>query len=530
MVEPAVAVEPSPRRFPVVPPSLAMASGTLVSRMTGLARTAGLAAVLGVGLVSDAYTAASVVPTMLLVLVTGGTLSAALVPLLSRAADDDERRRVAGTALGALGGVAAAASLLLAISAPAVARFLSLGARGQPDHADRVRIIAILLVTAAPQVLLLALTAVTSAVLTARGRLGVVGWAPVTTNVAFLLALVGYAVVAPSPTSAAIPLPALLVLGLGSTFATGVGCAVQLKAAAPALPSWRTVARTRDAAVVRELRRTGGWTLIYVIANQLGLLVVLAVAARGRGVASAYQWSFTVMQLPFALIGVTVLSATLPALARAADDIAAFERQVRRASFPLLACLVPSAAGMALFAPLAARLLAGYGAADNAGRALVARGVTLFAMALLPFSGFQLLTRSCYALGKPSWPALTNLAVNAVTVAGALLALRADTRDGVLEVLVSTYALSYVVGCVALATALRRTGVRPGRGLWRPGASSGLATVVATFAVVALREVLAAGWQRDISTVVVFAAVASVGVIPWLLPQRAATTAAGRSR
>ena len=499
-----------------------MAAGTLVSRATGLARTAAVAAVLGVGLLSDAYTAASVVPTMLLVLVTGGTLSAALVPLLSRAGDDTERKRAAGTALAALAGLAAIASALLALSAPAVARLLSLGARGQPAHDDRVRLTTVLLVAVAPQVLLLAVTAVTSAVLTARGRLGVVGWAPVSTNIAFLLALALYAAGTPSASSADAPLGGLLVLGLGSTAATAVGCVIQLKAAAHALPPWRSVLRNRDPAVMQELRRTGGWTLVYVISNQLGLLVVLAAAARREGVGSAYQWSFAVMQLPFALVGVTVLSATLPALARAADDPTKFGQTVRRASVPLLACLLPSAAGMALFAPLAARLLAGYGAADSTGQALVARGVMLFAIALVPFSAFQLLTRSCYALRKASWPALTNLAVNAVTVTGAVAAARGSTRDDVLTVLVVSYCLSYVVGCAVLVGALHRAGVTPLQGLSRPAVSSGLSTVAAAGAVVGLREVLVAGWLRDVVTVAVFGAVASIGVVPWVLPDRAA--------
>lgn len=506
-------------------PSLSMASGTLVSRATGLARTAGLAAVVGVGLLSDAYTAASVVPTMLLVLVTGGTLSSALVPILSRAEDPDTRRRAAGTALVVMAALAAAATVVLAVSAPLVARFLSLGAQGQPDHGERVRLVTVLLVLMAPQVLLLAVTAVTSSVLTVRGRLGVVGWAPVATNVAFLLALVLYATAVPSGAGAT-PLSGLLVLGLGSTVASAVGCAVQLAAASSALPRGRDAVRNRDAAVVRELRRTGGWTLVYVLTNQAGLLAVLAVAARRTGVGTAYQWSFAVMQLPYALIGVTVLSATLPALSRAAGDRARFDRLVRSATVPLVALLLPCAAGLAVFAPLVARVLVGYGATDDEGTALVARGIALFAAALLPFAAYQVLTRSCYALGKPSWPAISNVAVNAVTAAGALLALRPASATGVLTVLVVSYALSYVVGAVALGAALSRLGVQVGRGLWRPAVVSGAATAVATAVVLALRALLPASWLLDLSALLAFAAVTGIGALPSL--QRTAVRPAGQ--
>lgn len=492
-----------------------MAVGTLVSRATGLGRTAALAAVLGVGLASDAYIAASVVPTMLLVLVTGGTLSAALVPMLSRGAADQDRQRAAGTALTGLSALAAVASLALAVSAPALARFLSLGALGQPDHDERVRLITILLALVAPQVFLLAVTAVTSAVLTAQGRLGVVGWSPVATNVAFLLVLLTYSVVVPT-TVGRLPLVGVLLLGLGSTAAAGVTSAIQLRAVVGDLPPWRSMFRDRDRDLVRELRRTGGWTLLYAAANQVGLLVVLAVAARRNGVGSAYQWSFTVMQLPFALIGVTLLSASLPALARAAGDRAAFQRVVRRASIPLLTLLLPCAVALAVFATPVARLLVGHGSAGGDGAALVAQGIALFGTALLPFAAFQLMTRSCYALGRPWLPALANLPVNAVTVMGALLALRPGRATDVLVVLVLSYSASYVIGCLVLGLALRRTGAVMTGGLLRPGLSSAATTCLGAAAALALRAAVPSSWISELAAVVVFAGFAVVGVLPWL--------------
>ena len=497
-------------------PALAMASGTLVSRATGLARTSGLAAVLGVGLLSDAYTAASAVPTMVLVLVTGGTLSSALVPMLSRAADESERRRSAGTALIAMSALGGLASVGLALAAPVLARLLSAGAQGEPGHDVRVRAVTTLLVLMAPQVLLLAVTAVTSALLTAQGRLGVVGWAPVATNLTFLSALVLYA--AAPVQSVEVTSAGLVILGAGSTVATAIGCAIQLRAATSALPRWRHVLVRPDADFVRELRRTGGWTLLYAVANQVGLLVVLAVAARRDGVGSVYQWSFTVMQLPFALIGVTLLSATLPALARAADDRPAFDRLVHRSSALLLVLLLPCAAGLALFAPQTATLLVGYGATDRDATALVAQGIRLFAAALLPFAAFQLLTRSCYALRKPKWPALTNIAVNAVTVAGALLALRPESGPDVLRILVVSYAASYALGCAVLSAALRTVGVKVAAGLRRPALTAGLATAAGVAVVLGLRASLADTWLLQLVCLVAFGVSAVLGALPWLRP------------
>ena len=61
-----------------------MAVGTLLSRLTGFVRTAALVTVLGTTRLGDAFNTANTVPNMLLVLVTGGTLSSVLIPMLAR--------------------------------------------------------------------------------------------------------------------------------------------------------------------------------------------------------------------------------------------------------------------------------------------------------------------------------------------------------------------------------------------------------------------------------------------------------------
>ena len=149
----------------------------------------------------------------------------------------------------------------------------------------------------------------------------------------------------------------------------------------------------------------------------------------------------------------------------------------------------------------------------------------MFAAALLPFAVFQLLTRSCYALRKTSWPALANLAVNLVTVLGAALALRAGSARAMLEVLVLSYAVSYVVGCVVLALALGRTGVGLARGVCRPVLVSGSGTMLGAGLVLWMRASLPASRLLDVATLVVFAAAAVFGTLGTLrqVAGRAAT-------
>lgn len=68
----------------------AMAVATLVSRLTGFARTLVLVAALGLGTrLLDAYTVANVTPNTIYELVFGGALGSVIVPLLVRTAADD---------------------------------------------------------------------------------------------------------------------------------------------------------------------------------------------------------------------------------------------------------------------------------------------------------------------------------------------------------------------------------------------------------------------------------------------------------
>lgn len=437
-----------------------MAVGTLLSRVTGLVRTAALAAALGVTSLADAYNVANTAPTILLVLVTGGTLSAVLVPLLVRADDLAERRRRAES-LGALVlAVTTVATLLGVLLAPLLARGFALGLRGEPGYDDFVRVTTTLLVLFAPQVLAYGLSVHAVAVLQSAGRLALAGFAPVATNLVTIAAVGLYlAAGAPSPPDvAAVNNGPLLLLGVGTTLGVVAMTALQLAGARRVLPGLRLLRRPRLDDTSRELLRLGRWTLLYVGANQVGLAVVLVLATSLSGGASAYQWAFALMQLPFAVVAVSVLSALYPRVARAAGtDPNRYAGLLAAGLRTLLVLLVPAALALGLLAEPVVRLLLGYGAVDAGGVALISTALRLFAVALLPFTAFQLLTRACYARSDTRTPALVNVAVNVVNIVGAALAVTlAGTAGQALGGLAAAYAASYVAGCLLLGALLRR--------------------------------------------------------------------------
>lgn len=434
-----------PAGFALQTPAALMAAGTAVSRATGFVRTAALAALLGLSSVADAYNAAATLPTMLLVLVTGGTLSSALVPMLVRPKDPADRRAVASTVLLAVALVTGVVSVVLVVANSAVGDLLALSAPpGEKDR--RAQLVADLVLVFSPQIFLLGVSVVANALLTAEGRLARVGATPVVANIVTLLGLATYALVTPEATQP--PRWAVLLLGAGATAGVATSTVLQLRGCRDLLPPMRHIIGSARRWPLRELLLLSRWSAMYVASNQLGALFVLVVAGGATGVVSAYQWGFAVMQLPYAIGGVTILSALHPAMTRAAGDGAAFAGLVRRAVGLLLLVLGPAALALAVYADvIAAALLA---TAPQRDVTLLASGVRIFAAALLPFCLFQLLTRICYARQLPHLPALTNLAVNGTLVGGALLASAHDDPGRLLRGLGWGYCASYVVGCLVL--------------------------------------------------------------------------------
>jgi putative peptidoglycan lipid II flippase len=474
----AEAAQPSERRA-----ASWMAVGTLLSRLTGFVRTAALVAVLGITELGDAYNTANTIPNMLLVLVTGGTLSSVLIPMLARTSDEQTRRHRAETIGGLVVVSTGLASLLTMVAAPLIARAFALGVSDEAHYGEFIAVTSRWLVLFGPQILLYGISVYAQAVLNAHGRLALVGFAPVATNIVAIASVVAYMMVGgPRPPSlGALGTVPLLVLGVGTTLSIAAMALPQLLGAKRVLPGLRLRPRLRlrDPAA-KELWRLGRWTLGYVAANQAGLAVVIALANTVAGGVIAYQTAFAIMQLPFGIVAVSLFSAIYPRLSRtAAERDGGFAAAVAGGLRLALALLVPAAVGLFALAEPVAELLVGYGAARGEGAAFVGAALRVFAIALLPFTVFQLLTRSYYALTDTRTPMLANIVVNVVNVLTALtvFAVVADPRARI-SGLVASYATSYLVGCVLLGSGLVRQ--RPGafRGGVRAAVTAGAAAVL----------------------------------------------------
>ena len=438
-----------------------MAVGTIASRGTGFLRTAVLGAVLGVGAVGDAFNLANTAPNIVYELLLGGVLTSVVVPLLVRAArsDGDHGEAYAQRLLSLVVLVLGGAALLLVAAAPLVVDLY--GGDLSPEARDLAVVLARFLL---PQVLFYGAGAVMGAYLNTRGRFGPPMWAPVLNNVVVIATGVVFALMPgpERPEPGTVTDAQVTVLGIGVT----LGILAQTVALVPALRA--TGFRLRPRLDLRgsglgTAARLARWVVLYTLANQVAYLVVVRLSTRagelseGRGY-SAYTYAFVLWQLPHAIVAVSIITALLPGLSRAAADgrTADLRASLARGLRLTVCVLIPAAVvfvvlGREIATLVFARLNI---SVDQARFIGVLLGV--FAVGLVPFSVYQLQLRAFYALQDTRTPTLIQLVVNVTMVGVDVLLYLALPDDLKVVGLAAGHAASFVAGAVVCSLVLSR--------------------------------------------------------------------------
>lgn len=438
--------------------------GTALSRLTGFLRVAAVLYALGVTTVGGVYGYSNEIPNMVYELLLGGVLTATLVPQFVRhfqRSDDDAVSAVFTVAMLAV----LAVTVIGIVLAPYIVDLYTLRVSG-PGKAQQQELATSFLRCFMPQMVFYGLTALATAMLQARQRFFAAAFAPILNN----LVVISIFVALPRLSSGPITVDAvsddpflLLFIGLGTT----AGIAAMALALLPALrrarihlrflPSWRHAA-------VRTMVRLSGWTVGYVIANQVALFVVLVLANEERGGAIVYLSAYAFFQLPHGLFSVSITSAVAPELAAAGAraDPPALRHRFSRALRLMLTVIIPAAAVyVALARPIVVALLQ-RGAFDAADAALVADTLVAFAIGLPFFSTYLFALRAFYSLEDTKTPFLLNCGENAVNIG---LALALFSWLGI-PGLALAFSGAYVVATgTTLYVLSRRIGGLSGRGI-----------------------------------------------------------------
>lgn len=497
-----------------------MASGTLVSRLTGLLRVLVLAWVLGFTPLADSFNLANTVPNMLFDLVLGGIASATFIPVfVERLALDGERRawKSISSVITAAIVVLLGATIISWFIAPYIIDGFTFLQRSSSHSsltvvAEQRTVATDLLRFFVPQIFFYGIIGIATALLNIRRRFGIATWVPIANNLVCIAVLIWFHLVDPSPILGALSGSRdLLWLGLGTT----AGVAVQFLCLVPSLlrsDLWRLSFRLdlRDKAV-RTIGRLGGWTLLVVLANQLSLYVVLAYAfgLGGNGPVSAYTYGWSFMQMPYAVVVVSVLGAITPQLAGFAtdEDYVGLSERLRFALRQSLVIIVPCALVLIVLSqPLVAILLNHVNASHHLEVGTV---LAVLAAGLPGFTVFQLCVRGLQSMQRAREVFLLYVLDNGLTIVLCVVLGRHSIAG-----LTASVSIGYAVAAAAALVVLAHYQVNIITGVWSVHVRRSLAAALVASAVIAVVYAVPT-WTRGALLVGRFGAAVVAGVIAY---------------
>ena len=425
--------------------NLVVATGTALSRISGLARVVVFGYVIGQSALADAYTIGNETPNIVYELLIGGVLSATLVPLFTSflERDDDESTNVVITvALVVLAGVTAVAVL----AAPWIFGLYTIDPAASVDP-DELREVGTLLTRVfLLQIFFYGATALANAILNSRRRFFAAAWSPILPNVIIILTLLSL----PGAGERTWSLGDVLddtrlrwTLALGATAGIASMALVLIPAVRRAGLRFHPDLRFRHPAV-RRLVVLSGWTFGFVIANQVTIAVVRNLADPGSGDARAYFVAFTFFVLPHGLLAVSIATTFAPEMARSVSrrDRRGFCEQASLGVRLIALLTVP--AGVLLFvlrrAIVGAVLQHGEYTAANADRA--ARALGGFALGLVGFSLYLFVLRAFYAHQDTRTPFVINVVQNVLNIVLAIVLVGRYDLAGLGAALAISYVLS----------------------------------------------------------------------------------------
>ncbi|MGA0184411.1 MAG: murein biosynthesis integral membrane protein MurJ [Candidatus Nanopelagicales bacterium] len=535
-------------------PSTVMATGTVVSRITGIARDIALAAALGFYLVSDAYSLGNSLPTIIYILVVGGALNAVFIPQLVRRMekDDDGGNAYADRLITLTGSVLLALSILAVVAAPWIVDLYTPADYPQSQYDLAVAFARLCL----PQIFFYGAYTMLSQVLNARGTFGAPMFAPIANNVVAITTFVLFIIVAGTSAAAdgALTTGQVLLLGIGTTAGVVVQAAILVPVLGRAGYRWRPRFDWKGQGLGKAAK-LAGWTVGLVLVNQITYIVITRLAAQANVDAAAsgataagittYQKAHLVFMLPHSVITISIVTALLPALSRLAHEgkLKEVGEDVAGAMRLVAALVVPIAAMLFVLGSDVSVLLFGYGAATTDQAAVMGDVVSIFMIGLVPFTLFYVLLRGFYAMEDTRTPFVVTVIFSVIMLALVLWLFAFLTDLGVTSAggpqiagIALGYVLAYWCGFVVLWwwLAHRLGSLQSGATAWvllRLLIAGGVAVLVAGLTRTATLDLLISdGLNTQLTSLVLIMAAVIVGVptfffAAWLLRVREVSAA-----
>ena len=466
-----------------------MAIATLISRVTGFIRTVLIGAALG-EVVAASFNTANTLPNLITEIVLGSVLTALVVPVLVRAEKEDADHGAAF--IRRLFTLTLTLMTVVTLVAVATAPLLTRMMMDEDSKGNLVQTTSFAYLVL-PQIFFYGMFSLFMAILNTKEHFRPGAWAPVANNVVSIAVLVAYMALPGqlnpvAPTS--ISNPHVLLLGLGTTAGVVVQCLIML----PALrklgidlrPLW---------GIDERLKQFGGMALAivtYVAISQLGYIITTRIAFNADAAAQfIYQQHWMLLQMPYGIIGVTLLTAIMPRMSRNAadgDDEAVVADLTMGTKLTFIA-LIPIIIFMTALGPDIARALFAYGSFSPEAANTLGLTISASSFTLIPYALVMLHLRVFYAREEAWTPTFIIAGITGTKVLlSALAPYIAREPSHVVVLLGAANGFGFVAGALIGALLLRRKlGTLRARDVLRTSAWAAGAAVVGVAVVFGTR-------------------------------------------
>lgn len=401
--------------------SAILGAGTLISRITGLARTIVLLAAIGsFGRPGDAFGVANQLPNNVFTIIQTGILTAVIIPQIIKAGAHKDGGRAYISKLFTLGTVVfLAATAVAMILAPWLVALY--GARFTPDQLALATAFAYWCL---PQIFFYGLYALIGETLNAKRVFGPYTWAPIANNIISIVGfLVFIALFGDNRNDVEMWNPTMIAVLAGTAT---LGIAIQ---AALLLLAWRRTGLSLRpdfqwrGVGLRQVGTLAGWTFLMVIAGQIAGWVQTAIVSDASGDNPSViflQAAWLVFMLPYSIFAISIGTPYFTQIAEHAaerrdDEVRA---DVARCIRVISLFIVGSGVALAVAAVPATRIFTS--TADEAVQA--APVLVCYLVGLLPLALLFIVQRAFYAYGDTRTPFFFTLVQVALIIAFSLLA------------------------------------------------------------------------------------------------------------
>jgi putative peptidoglycan lipid II flippase len=392
----------------------------MTSRILGVVREQVLAYYFGAGTAMDAYNVAYRFPNLLRDLFAEGAMSAAFVPTFAKELATNGRASAfrlgnyVTNALIVITGIAVVLGMIF--TEPLVRAF----AGGFEDVPGKLALTVTLTRIMLPFLTFVALAAAFMGMANALHHFFVPAVSPAMFNVSSIVCTVGLIAVMQQA-----GLPPITAVAIGALVGGFAQWAVQWPILHREGFRFRPALDWQDPGLRRVLLLMGPGTL-GLAATQINVFVNTVLATgQQEGAVSWLNLTFRLMYLPIGLFGVSIATATTPAIARllAGGDRTAVRSTIKDSLVLMMMLNVPATVGLIVLAEPIIRLMYERGAFTASDTIAAAAALQFYAVGLLGYSVVRIASPAFYALGQSRVPVtisfiavLANAALNVVLV------------------------------------------------------------------------------------------------------------------